>query len=242
MAKDCVIVIPARYDSSRFPGKALAQLQGRTMIEHVVRRAAQVRGVSQVIVATDDERIAGAVRSFGGTVVMTSPEHRCGTERVAEVARELDAGIVVNLQGDEPLIDPRAVESAIEPLRADAGIVAATLMTPIVDESEARDPDVVKVVSDRNGFALYFSRSLIPFPRNSTAGPACKHIGLYAYRRSFLLQLATMTQTPLEKAESLEQLRILEHGHRLKVVETDYRSVNVDTPEHLAQVAALLEG
>jgi len=243
MAAGCVIVIPARYRSSRFPGKVLAPLQGRPMIEHVVRRASRARGIDEVMVATDDERIRGAVEAFGGKAVMTSPEHRCGTDRVAELARGLAAGteIVVNLQGDEPLIDPRAIEAVIEPLRTDTGLPAATLMKRITDEGELHDPNVVKVVVDREGFALYFSRACIPHLRKPGSGEVYKHVGLYAYRRRFLLELASLEQTPLEKAESLEQLRILEHGHRLKVVETDFRSLNVDTPEHLARAAALLE-
>jgi 3-deoxy-manno-octulosonate cytidylyltransferase (CMP-KDO synthetase) len=236
-----VAIIPARYASTRFPGKPLADLDGRPMIEHVYRRVEACRDVSRVIVATDDLRIATAVAEFGGRVKLTKVTHRSGTERLAEVAAALDCDIVVNVQGDEPLIDPRAISESLEPF-ADPSVQVTTLYRRISKPSELTNPNVVKVVLDRSGFALYFSRAPIPHSRDPRGGwpPLYKHIGLYAYRRSALLVLATLDQTPLEQAESLEQLRALEHGIRIKAVETRYDSIGVDTPEDLEDVRRLL--
>jgi 3-deoxy-manno-octulosonate cytidylyltransferase (CMP-KDO synthetase) len=201
------------------------------MIEHVYRRAAQARGVDAVVVATDDRRIAAAVEAFGGIVRMTDAAHRTGTDRIAEIAPHLACDIVVNVQGDLPLIEPGMIEEVVAPLAADASLDMATLRTAITDASDYSNPNVVKVVVDRRGDALYFSRSPIPFVRAS--GVAYKHIGLYAYRRTFVHTFATLPQTPLEIAESLEQLRALEHGHRIRAVETCFSSIEVDTPEDL---------
>jgi 3-deoxy-manno-octulosonate cytidylyltransferase (CMP-KDO synthetase) len=257
-----VAVIPARYDSTRFPGKILADLDGRPMIEHVYRRAADARGVDAVVVATDDPRIAAAVTRFGGVVRMTSAAHRTGTDRIAEVARDLTCDVVVNVQGDEPLIDPDLITDAIEPLKSDASLQMSTVCRAIDDVSDYADPNVVKVVRDRNGDALYFSRAPIPGgpptprPNGVEAGdshdrqpvaapairrPAFKHIGLYAYRREFLLAFAALPQTPLELAESLEQLRALEHGFRIFTVVTTYDSIGVDTPEDLERARLRLQ-
>jgi 3-deoxy-manno-octulosonate cytidylyltransferase (CMP-KDO synthetase) len=237
-----VAVIPARYASTRIPGKALADIAGRPMIEHVYRRASDCRNVDAVIVATDDERIAAAVRQFGGDVRLTSPRHATGTDRLAEVAATLDCDLVVNIQGDEPLLEPSSIDEAIEPFRDDASLSMSSACLRFTDPDEAADPNVVKVVTDRRGFALYFSRSRIPFPRGpqeSGTGPF-KHIGLYVYRREFLLQVASLAPTPLEKSESLEQLRVLEHGFSIKMVETRHDSIGVDTPEDLERVRRLL--
>jgi 3-deoxy-manno-octulosonate cytidylyltransferase (CMP-KDO synthetase) len=212
------------------------------MIEHVYRRAGAASTVSRVIVATDDLRIATRVNDFGGHVRLTKPTHPTGTDRLAEVAATLDCDIVVNVQGDEPLIDPRAIDQAVAPLVADPSVPMTTLYKRITHPAELDDPNVVKVVVDRGGFALYFSRSPIPYVRNPKGGwpPLYRHIGLYAYRRSTLLVLANLEPTPLERAESLEQLRALEHGIRIKAVETEYDSISVDTPQDLEQVRRLL--
>ena len=204
------------------------------MVEHVYRRAASARGVDAVVVATDDERIASAVKAFGGVARMTSPAHRTGLDRIAEVARDLPAGIIVNVQGDEPLIEPRMIEEVIDALSSDADTQMSTLRRRIDDAAEYRNPNVVKVVVDAAQRALYFSRAPLPFAREPAA--AFKHIGLYAYRRDFLLTLTALPQTPLEIAESLEQLRALEHGFRVRAVETIHDSIGVDTPEDLDRV------
>jgi len=209
------------------------------MIEHVYRRAAASRGVDAVVVATDDERIASAVRGFGGIVAMTGATHRTGTDRIAEVAAGLPCEIVVNLQGDEPLIEPATIEAVIAPLMSDPMLEMSTACVAIPDRSDYENPNVVKVVKDRTGRALYFSRAPIPHfrePSGSGFRGTYKHIGLYGYHRTFLLKFATLAQTPLERTESLEQLRALEHGYRIQTVETQYDSIGVDTPEDLAHV------
>lgn len=209
------------------------------MIEHVCRRAASARGVDAVVVATDDDRIAAAVRSFGGIAVMTRPAHRTGTDRIAEVAANLPCELILNVQGDEPLIEPSSIEAVIAPLLQDPMLEMSTACAVISDPSHYDDSNVVKVVKDRAGRALYFSRSPVPFIRIPDPGsriPVYKHLGLYGYRRTFLLKFATLPQTPLERAESLEQLRALEHGYRIHTVETQYDSIGVDTPEDLERV------
>jgi 3-deoxy-manno-octulosonate cytidylyltransferase (CMP-KDO synthetase) len=229
-----VVVIPARYQSTRFPGKPLADLAGRPMIEHVYQRAAGARLVDRVVVATDDERIAAAVAGFGGEVRMTKPTHHSGSDRIAEVVAGLSCDIVVNVQGDLPLLEPGMIAQVVEPFEHDPTLPMATLARPIRNPQDFSNPNVVKVVRNREGEALYFSRAPIPYARHSgTTLPAFKHFGLYAYRREFLLRLTTLPPTPLEIAESLEQLRALEHGYRIRVVETTYDSIEVDTPEDL---------
>ncbi len=228
-----VAVIPARYESSRLPGKVLADIAGRPMVEHVYRRAAEARGVDAVVVATDDERIAGAVESFGGVVRLTQPGHRTGTDRVAETARDLRCEVVVNVQADLPLIEPEMIAEVIGPF-SDETVQMSTLRQAISDPADEDNPNVVKVVVDRSGDALYFSRSKIPYRRED--GVCFKHIGLYAFRREFLLSFAALSQTPLERAESLEQLRALEHGYRIRAVETRFESIEVDTPDDLERV------
>ena len=210
------------------------------MIEHVYRRAAAARGVDAVVVATDEERVASAVRGFGGMVAMTSAAHRTGTDRIAEVAAGLPCEIVVNLQGDEPLIEPETIEAVIAPLLGDPMLEMSTACVAISDRSDYDNPNVVKLVKDRTGRALYFSRAPVPYFRSDPGpripDPVYKHIGLYGYRRTFLLKFATLAQTPLERTESLEQLRALEHGYRIQTVETRYDSIGVDTPEDLERV------
>ena len=221
------------------------------MIEHVYRRAADARGVDAVIVATDDARIAAAVERFGGTARMTAASHRTGTDRVAEVAEALDCDVLVNVQGDEPLIEPGMIEEALAPFAADPAVSMTTLRRAIVDAGDLANPNVVKVVCDRMGDALYFSRAPIPFrlkaeatepheKTEATNATAFRHVGLYAYRRSFLLTIARLPQTPLETAESLEQLRVLEHGFRIRTVETNFDTIGVDTAEDLERVRRLL--
>ena len=234
-----VAIIPARYASTRLPGKPLEPIGGRPMIEHVYRRVEAAPAISRVIVATDDLRIATTVTAFGGNVRLTRA-HETGTDRLAEVVATVDCDVVVNVQGDEPLIDPRAIAEAVAPF-TDPSIPMTTLYRRIHNPSELSNSNVVKVVLDRGGFALYFSRAPIPYTRDPRGGwpPLYKHIGLYAYRRSVLLVLASLEPTPLERAESLEQLRALEHGIRIKAVETAYDSIGVDTPEDLEQVRRL---
>jgi 3-deoxy-manno-octulosonate cytidylyltransferase (CMP-KDO synthetase) len=237
-----VAVIPARYASSRLPGKPLADLDGRPMIEHVYRRVAASKILSDVIVATDDLRVATRVNEFGGKVRLTKVTHETGTDRLAEVAASLDCDVIVNVQGDEPLVDPHAIDELVAPFIADRSLQMTTLYRRIHDIAELNNPNTVKVVIDRGGFALYFSRAPIPHLRDPRGGwpPLYRHIGLYAYRRSALLVLASLEPTPLERAEALEQLRALEHGIRIKAVETSHESFEVNTPEDLEQVRRLL--
>ena len=235
-------LIPARYASKRFPGKALVDLLGKPLLQHVVERAGQARTLSEVIVATDDVRIADSVRGFGGKVQMTSPAHPSGTDRIAEVAQDVGCDLVVNIQGDEPLIDPADIDAAVAPLLADRTIPMGTLACPL-DLEQAGDPNAVKVVVGMDGFALYFSRAPIPYLRDGHGGgasPYLLHIGLYVYRREILLRLAGLRPTPLEERERLEQLRALEHGIRIRVVGTDKPSLGVDTPEDLERVRRML--
>ena len=212
------------------------------MIEHVYRRAAASKAVSKVIVATDDLRIAARVREFGGDAQLTKATHETGTDRLAEVAASLECDIVVNVQGDEPLIDPRAIDALVAPFTSDAGVQMTTLYRRIQDPADLTNPNVAKIVIDRGGFALYFSRAPIPHLRDPRRGwPSLyRHIGLYGYRRSTLLVLASLEPTPLERAESLEQLRALEHGIRIKAVETMHESFEVNTPDDLEYVRRLL--
>jgi len=240
-----VVIIPARYESTRLPGKPLADLHGQPMIQRVYERAQRARGVARVLIATDDERIRTAVRAFGGDVVMTERAHRTGTDRIAEVAAALEADVVVNVQGDLPLLDPAFVDAVVTPLRADAGLPMATIKTAIAERAELDNPNVVKVVTDRDGYALCFSRSPLPHHRDGAAAGAVlghKHIGLYGYRRDFLLSFARLAPTPLEQAEQLEQLRALEWGFRIKVAEVAAASIEVDTPRDLERARQELAG
>ena len=236
-----VAIIPARYHSTRLPGKALADIGGRPMIEHVYRRAEAARSVSAVIVATDDERIVRAVASFGGVARMTSGAHQSGTDRLAEVAAGLSCDVVVNVQGDEPLLAPEMIDEAVTPFAGDPALMMSTLRRRIDDASDIRNPNVTKVVTDRDGYALYFSRAPIPFVREGCPpAPAWRHVGLYAYRRECLLRLASLPPAALERSEALEQLRALDYGIRIKVMETAHDSIGVDTPEDLERVRGLI--
>ncbi len=232
--------IPARYASTRLPGKPLADISGKTLVERVYERAQACELIDTITVATDDERIFRVVKAFGGEVVMTGAAHGSGADRIAEaVALDLEAEIIVNIQGDEPLISPGAVDSAIRPLLDEPAVDISTLKTAITTEEEFLDPHAVKVVTDSRGRALYFSRSPIPYsaaPFSERKTLPFKHIGLYVYRRDFILKFTGLGHSPLEDSESLEQLRALEHGHVIEVVETEYNPVSVDTPEDLEAV------
>ena len=235
-------VIPVRYASSRFPGKALARLDSRSMLEHVYERASMARYLSTVIIATDDQRICDEARRFGAQVRMTQADHQSGTDRVAEVASAFeDFELVVNIQGDEPLIDPGAIDAAILPLLEEPAIPMGTLKKRIEDPREINDPNVVKVVTDRFENAIYFSRATIPHSRDGGEAKPFKHVGLYIYRRDFLLRYPDLPMGPLEQIEKLEQLRALENGFKIRVVETDYESIGIDTPEDLKRVQGLIE-
>jgi 3-deoxy-manno-octulosonate cytidylyltransferase (CMP-KDO synthetase) len=234
-------IIPARYASTRLPGKPLADLGGKSVIQHTYERASQV--LDLIIVATDDVRILEAVQAFGGRAQMTRPDHACGSERVAEVAAGLEADVVVNIQGDEPFIDPRMIRQALAPFALEPGVVVTTLSRAIPDDDILHTPGTVKVVTDRHGDALYFSRSLIPYPRHPEFCAWREHVGLYAYRREFLLEFVQWPPTPLEQAESLEQLRIIENGYPIRVVETELGAGApcIDTPEDLIRAREYLQ-
>ena len=248
-------IIPARYASTRLPGKALALIAGEPMVWHVYLRARAARSLDQVLVATDDERILRAVLDRGGEAVLTRPDHVSGTDRLAEVAASLDCDLVVNLQGDEPLMEPAVIEAAVAPFLAEPDLRLSTAATPIRDADEYRDPAAVKVVLDERGYALYFSRSPLPYFRLDTAPGAAdntfrdantgltalKHLGLYVYRRETLLWLSELPPTALEQAEKLEQLRALGHGCPIRVVTVDYSPLGVDTPEDLEKVRRIIE-
>ena len=234
-------VIPARFQATRFPGKILADIGGRPMIEHVFRRASAARLVHHVIVATDDDRIATAVRGFGGAAIMTRADHVSGTDRIAEVVAAHPCRAVVNIQGDEPLIEPDTIDAAIKPLLDDSTVEMSTLSRPFNSLEEFRSANVVKVVTNWRGDAMYFSRSPIPFPRSEAMPAAARaHVGLYVYRRETLLKLAALTAAPLEVVESLEQLRALAHGVRIRVVDTTHAVAGVDTPEDLERVRQMI--
>jgi 3-deoxy-manno-octulosonate cytidylyltransferase (CMP-KDO synthetase) len=242
-AAKVVVVIPARYGSSRLPGKPLVSLAGQPMIQRVYERAKSAQRADRVIVATDDERIVKAVQGFGGEARMTRPDHRTGTERVAEVAAHETGDIFVNVQGDEPLLDPAAVDAAVGALLEEPQAAIATVATPIKTPGEIMDPNVCKVVLDFDENALYFSRAPIPWVRD-TAGKVqarhLKHLGLYVFRRDALLEYPTLPQGELERIEQLEQLRWLENGWKIRVAEVEHDAVSVDVPEDVARVEKLL--
>jgi 3-deoxy-manno-octulosonate cytidylyltransferase (CMP-KDO synthetase) len=238
-----VVVIPARYGSTRLPGKPLVSLAGKPMIQRVYERAKMAKRVDQVIVATDDERIVKAVQEFGGEARMTRGDHRTGTERVAEVAAHVDGNVFVNAQGDEPLLDPAAIDTAVEALLEDPPASVATVATPVKVLSDVMDPNVVKAVLDFDGYALYFSRAPVPWVRD-TAGKVhvkyWKHLGLYVFQRDALLEYPTLPQGELERIEQLEQLRWMENGWKIRVAEVEHDAVSVDVPEDVARVEKLL--
>ncbi len=234
-------VIPARYASTRLPGKPLADIAGKPMIQHVYERACLASAPDEVLVATDHPEVEAAVKKFGGRVVLTSSEHPTGTDRLAEVlAKRNDIDVVVNVQGDEPMLAPEIIDALADAFRREPELHMATMKTRMAEE-EYDNPNAVKVVTDQNDYALYFSRSVLPYPRNKTGQPVYKHVGVYAYRREFLLHYAALPPTPLEQTESLEQLRALENGYRIKVLTTEAKFIGVDTPEDLAAVNALLQ-
>lgn len=237
-------VIPARYASSRFPGKVLVPIAGKSMLQHVYERVSMARYLTSITIATDEPLVYEEARRFGASVKMTRSDHLSGTDRVAEIASADTAEIVVNVQGDEPLIDPAAIDAAILPMVDEPDIAMCTLKKRIEDPREVSDPNVVKVVTDRVGNAIYFSRSTIPYVRDREAEAKTqhfKHIGLYVYRKDFLLGYPELPVGPLEQAERLEQLRALENGHTIRVVETEYESMGVDTPADLERVSKLFE-
>jgi len=250
-----VAIIPARFGSKRLPGKPLSDIHGKPMIQHVHERVRRARRIDRVLVATDDERIAAAVRGFGGEPVLTSLGHATGTDRLAEAASRTDATIVVNVQGDEPMLDPRGIDVALEPLLQDESLPMSTLSLPITEPAEVLSPSVVKVVTDASGDALYFSRSPLPHlrqdPNRGEAAMAAeavrlglvrKHVGLYVYRREALARFASLPPSPLELAEGLEQLRALYHGIRIRVVAFEGAAgIAVDTPEDLERVRLLMK-
>lgn len=238
-------VIPARFGSTRLPGKPLIKLAGKPMVQHVYERARQARRLNRLMVATDDERIAEVVRGFGGEAILTRKEHRSGTERIAEVAAQTPAEIYVNIQGDEPLIEPAAIDAVVEAIAGDSAVQVATLCVPISAQAEVMNPNVVKVVLDFDGFALYFSRAPIPWVREESAAALArhlKHLGLYAYRRDALLEFPALPPGELERVEQLEQLRWLENGYRICVAETTHDSISVDVPEDIERVERALRG
>lgn len=233
-------VIPARYESSRFPGKVLAELLGRPLIQYVYEEALKASTLEDLIVACDDERILKAVENFGGRAVLTSKDHRSGTDRLTEVVNPIDTQIVVNIQADEPLIQFTMIDELVNCLLQNPDIPMASLIHKIEDAQEIEDPNVVKAVKDKNNFALYFSRTTIPHPRSSLSESQSmsfyKHLGLYAYTKEFLFTFTNLPAGELEKSERLEQLRALEHGYRIKVIETGFDTIGVDTPQDLEKV------
>ena len=239
-----VVVIPARYGSTRLPGKPLVSLNGLPMIQRVYERAKSARRVDRVIVATDDDRIVKAVTSFGGEARMTRPDHRTGTERVAEVAAHVEGDVFVNVQGDEPLLDPAAVDTAVAALLEEPQAAVATVATPIKVPGDIMDPNVVKVVLDFDDNALYFSRAPIPWVRDTGSTIQVrhlKHLGLYVFQREALLEYPTLPQGELERIEQLEQLRWLENGSKIRVAEVEHDAISVDVPEDVARVEKLLQ-
>ena len=232
-------VIPARYASTRLPGKPLADIAGKPMIQRVYEQVSKAKKPALVIVATDDQRVFDKVESFGGMALMTQPNHPTGTDRLAEVAsHHQDIDVIINVQGDEPLIDADVIDQLADLFVEDADLQMATVASPLLEE-EYDEPSAVKVICNKRGDAMYFSRSLIPYPRHAFINPPMKHVGIYAYRRQFLLDYAKMDPTPAEETESLEQLRALENGYAIRVIKTDKRFVGVDTPEDLERVNAI---
>lgn len=236
-------VIPARWASTRLPGKILVDLNGKPMIQHVWEKTKKAAALDDVLIACDDERVQEACAAFGATVVMTSLDHASGTDRIVEAVKDLDADIVVNVQGDEPLISPDVINALADVLQSDAQCPMATVIKKLENEEDFLNPSVVKVVTDRNGIALYFSRHAIPFNREEKDFSdlvVYKHLGIYAYRKDFLIKFNELPFSSLEQTEKLEQLRVLEAGYKIKTVETDFETIGVDTPEDLQRVVQLL--
>jgi 3-deoxy-manno-octulosonate cytidylyltransferase (CMP-KDO synthetase) len=237
--------IPARYQSTRFPGKPLVLIAGKPMIQHVYERALLCPELSDVYVATDDERISDCVHGFGGKIVVTKKDHQSGTDRISEAAVKTGLkkqDVIVNIQGDQPLFDPSVISLLVRPLVEDESIHMSTLRWKITDDRQVENPNHVKVVTDNQGFAIYFSRCPIPYFRDNVAGTYYKHLGFYGYRMEFLTRFTRLSQGRLESAEKLEQLRALEHGFKIKVMETPFNSVEVDVPEDLETIEKILQG
>jgi len=244
---DAVGIIPARYGSTRFEGKLLADLCGKSVIQHTWENAKKSKSLEDLIIATDDKRIYNAAKGFGANVVYTSTAHKSGSDRLTEAASSIDARIIVNIQADEPLLQPSMIDDVTSPLLKDGSINMATLCHKIEDHKEIFDPNVVKVVFDRNGFALYFSRAAIPYERQGSddklqALEYYKHIGIYAYTKDSLFTFKSLPQSRLERVEKLEQLRVLENGYRIKVIETKFDTVGIDTPEDLEKAIDIIKG
>lgn len=242
-SKKVIGIIPARYDSTRFPGKPLVSIMGKPLIQRTWENAKKCTAFDDLIIATDDARIKDVAEAFGAKVVMTSPDHHTGTDRLAEVAKDIPAHIVVNIQGDEPCLETKVMESVVEALQSDAGSVMSTAAIPITSEEMARNPSVVKCVLDKSGHALYFSRGLIPHTRDQKYHKEIQyyhHLGIYGFRKEFLLHYNKLEKTPLQMIEDLEQLKVLEHGYRIKVAIVNSKSIGVDTPEDIKKVEELL--
>lgn len=252
-----VAIIPARYGSTRFPGKPLAKIGGKPMVQRVYESASRAGGLDRLLVATDDHRILEAVRDFGGEAVLTSKHHVSGTDRLAEVAKKLKAEWIINIQGDLPFVQPKTISRTLAPLRRDRSVSMGTARTPIYEKEEWINPNVVKVVTDARGFALYFSRAPIPHIREHAGNTGAsalegeprgkgvwgyRHIGIYVYRRDFLLKFSRLRPTPLERTEGLEQLRALAYGYRIRVTDVEEPGVEVDTPEDITRAEAYLLG
>ncbi len=235
-------IIPARYGAMRFEGKLLHDLCGKPVIQHTWENAKKSKSIEDLIIATDDKRIYRVAKSFGANAVYTSPAHKSGSDRLTEVASSIDAKIIVNIQADEPFIHPSMIDDVVSPLLKDKSIYMATLCHKIKDPYEIVDPNVVKVVMDRKGFALYFSRAPIPYAlKHETRVTSCyKHIGLYCYTKDFLFTFKSLPQTRLEKHENLEQLRVIENGYKIKVLETKFDTVGIDTPEDLGKAIEVI--
>lgn len=236
-----ICVIPSRFCSTRFEGKPLVKICGKTMIQRVYDQVKKAKLIDEVYIATDDHRIRKKSESFGAKVVMTSKNHTCGTDRIAEAILKIKGDIIINVQGDEPLIEPKVLDTIIKSMLENPNINIATLITPINNENEFYNPNIGKVVKDKNNFLLYCSRSLIPYSRDGDITTVFKQIGVYAYKRNFLLTFSKMKPTPYEKVEKLEHLRALENGYKIKLVETNYHPIGVDVPEDVAKIENVLK-
>lgn len=233
-------VIPARFSSTRFAGKVLADLGGKPVIQHVWENAKKSKILDDLVIAADDERIIKAAQDFGAKAVYTSPDQPSGTDRLIEIVNPIDVEVVVNIQGDEPMVQPEMIDDLARAILDDKSVCIATLAKKIEDKSEIKNPNVVKLVKDKNGFALYFSRSVIPYPRFETVPVYYKHIGLYSYTKDFLFEFTNLPKSYIEMTEGLEQLRALENGYRIKIVETRFDTIGIDTPEDLKKAKTVM--
>lgn len=239
--KNITIIIPARYESSRLPGKILMDIVGKTMIQRAYEQCVKAKITEDIIVATDDNKIFQAVKKFGGKAILTSSEHKSGTERIAEAASKIKTNIIINVQGDEPLIDPSIIKDIAKQMIKHPEINIVTAKKKILENDELENPSIVKVVTDKNGYALYFSRSKIPYQRKKVKGYFYKHLGAYAYKRKFLLNVSSLKDSFIEESECLEQLKILDNGYKIKVIEVDGFSYGVDTREDLEKVRRMIK-